>query len=248
MSRWKASAIHLGISILIGLLVALLLFGVWYPPPYFSAGGADKLVLLLVGIDLSLGPLLTLAVFKSGKWGLKFDLAVIGALQIGALVYGLSIICESRPVFLVGAYDRYNLVAANSIDDADLAQGSKEEFRRLSWTGPVLVGTKRPDSEDERFNLMVSGAVGRDVQVQPKYYVDYKEAVAGLLAHAKSIDELRKKTTDVGRSLLASALQSLKRDEADLVWLPIVARKSDLAMLIDRKTGEPLEAVALDPW
>ena len=46
MSRWKAAGIHLSISLAIGLLVGALLFGVWYPPPYFHAAGADELILM----------------------------------------------------------------------------------------------------------------------------------------------------------------------------------------------------------
>src|SRR4029078_12975478 len=110
MSRWKAAGIHLSISLLIGLIVGALLFGVWYPPPYFHAAGADQLVLLLVSVDIVLGPLLTLVVFKSGKWGLKFDLTLIAVMQTIALVYGLSVVLRSRPVFLVAAVDRFVLV------------------------------------------------------------------------------------------------------------------------------------------
>jgi len=59
MSRWKAAAIHSSISIVVALAVGILLLGVWYPPPYFHAAGADQLILLLVGVDLVLGLLLT---------------------------------------------------------------------------------------------------------------------------------------------------------------------------------------------
>src|SRR5262245_26907069 len=107
MTRWKAAAIHSSISAVIALLVGALLFGVWYPPPYFHAAGADELVLLLVGVDLGIGPLLTLIVFRSGKPGLRFDLWVIACAQTVALIYGLSIMLQSRPVFLVAAFDRF---------------------------------------------------------------------------------------------------------------------------------------------
>src|SRR5262249_35748019 len=111
MTRWKAATIHSSISAIIAIAVGALLFGVWYPPPYFHAAGADELVLLLVGVDLAIGPLLTLIVFRPGKWGLKFDLVAIGVLQSAALIYGMSVVLQSRPVFLVGVFDRFNLVA-----------------------------------------------------------------------------------------------------------------------------------------
>jgi hypothetical protein len=52
MSRWKASGIH------------------------FEAAGGDRLIFILAAVDVTLGPLITLIIFKAGKKGLKFDLAV----------------------------------------------------------------------------------------------------------------------------------------------------------------------------
>jgi hypothetical protein len=132
MTRWKAASIHLGISTLIGAVAAALMLGMWYPPPFFRAAGADELILLLVGVDLVIGPLLTLIVFRTGKRGLKFDLAAIGTFQAAALLYGLFVVLQARPVFLVAAVDRLVLVAANKISDADLAQGPEPRFRSRS--------------------------------------------------------------------------------------------------------------------
>ena len=39
-----------------------------------------------------------------------------------------------------------------------------------------------------------------------------------------------------------------RADEQNVVWLPIVARDADLSMLMERDSGTPLGAIALDPW
>src|SRR5690349_3518054 len=115
MSRWKAASIHSLFSLIVAAALGWLLLGLWYPPPYFHAAGADELMLLLVGVDLAIGPLLTLIVFRSGKRGLRFDLTAIAVLQTAALIYGLSVVLKSRPIFLVSAMDHFVLVAANEI-------------------------------------------------------------------------------------------------------------------------------------
>ena len=46
------------------------------------------LILLMIGVDVVIGPLLTLIVFDPKKKHLKFDLVVIAALQLAALAYG----------------------------------------------------------------------------------------------------------------------------------------------------------------
>lgn len=154
MSRWKAAAIHLSISAAIGLVSAALIFGLWYPPPYSHAAGADELVLLLLGVDVVLGPLLTLVVFKTGKKSLRFDLSVIALIQACAFVYGMSVVVRARPAFIVGEIDRFVLVTAKDLDRTDLAQGRKPEFRSVPWTGPRLVAAEMPTDPGEYADLL----------------------------------------------------------------------------------------------
>jgi hypothetical protein len=246
MTRCKAAAIHLSISACIGVLVGILLFGVWYPPPYFHAAGADELILLLVGVDLALGPLLTLAIFRSGKRGLKFDLTVIGLVQSAALIYGMFVVLQSRPVFLVGVLDRFVLVSANEIANADLARGNEARFRLRSWTGPELVATEMPTDPKERSDLAFSALSGRDVQNLPRYYRDYDRAGRALLTRAKPLNALRKAHPQEDQLITAWLTQS-GRTDASVLWLPLQAR-NDAVMLLDAKTARPLQAFAIDPW
>jgi hypothetical protein len=246
MSRWKAAAIHLSISVTIGLAAALLIFGLWYPPPYSQATGAPELVMLLLGVDLALGPLLTLFVFKAGKKSLKFDLSVIALLQACALVYGLSVVARARPVYVVGAIDRFVLVSANDLDPKDLAE-AKPEFRSLPWTGPRLVGIEMPAQGKERTDLMFSSLAGKDVEKFPKYYVAYAQAAPRLLARARTLDAVRQ-THPHAAPQLDAWLRTSGRDAAKLLALPVIVRHGDLTMLLDRDTGEALDALPLDIW
>lgn len=88
MTRGKAAAIHLGISALVAAAVIGLMLMLWYPPPYFEAMGGETLLMLIVGCDVIIGPLITLIIFKPHKKGLKTDLTIIGCVQVAALAYG----------------------------------------------------------------------------------------------------------------------------------------------------------------
>ncbi len=57
--------------------------------------------------------MVTLIVFNPGKRLalLRLDLAVIGTIQAAALAYGVSVIAEARPVYMVFTVDRFDLVA-----------------------------------------------------------------------------------------------------------------------------------------
>jgi hypothetical protein len=248
MSRWKAAALHFCISILIAGIASGLLLGVWYPPPYFHAGGAAKLLILVVGVDISIGPLLTLFVFRSGKRGLKFDLAVIGILQAVALVYGFHVLVRSRPVFTVAAVDRFVIVAAEDIGPNDLAKASRPEWRHLSWTGPTLVGAALPIDEKKREALMFSSLKGgKDIQDLPERYVPYTKVAHAMLKRAYRLERLYKMHPHSADEISRWLAKRHLRDN-DVVWLPIQARRWDMVMMMDAKTGEPMGPIPLDPW
>ena len=247
MSRWKAAGIHVSISALIGLIAATLIFGVWYPRPYSHAAGADKLVVLLLGVDVVLGPLLTLIVFRAGKWGMRFDLTVIAIAQACAFLYGTSVVVRARPAFVVGNVDRFNLVVANDIDDEDYAKAVKPEFRGPPWTGPRLIGALPPTDVRERNKLVLAGPGGKDIDVLPQYYVDYADVAAALLHKAKPLDALTKQHAEAA-PIIESWLRDHHRTTADVVWLPLQAPRVSLTMLLDGTSGQPLDALQIDPW
>lgn len=245
MSRWKAAAVHLSISALIGVVSALLIFGVWYPRPYGQATGANELVLLLMGVDIVLGPLLTLAVFRSGKRGLKFDLAVIAVLQVCAFAYGMSIVVRARPAFVVAAVDRFNLVLATDLDAADLAKGHEPRFRSAPWTGPLVVGSRLPEDAAERNKVLMSGLAGKDVERMPAYYVDYAVVVPELLKRAKPLTGLKGKTP-AASGIIESWQAAHAADE--VVWLPLEAPQGSFTLLLDAHDGRPVDALPINPW
>lgn len=247
MSRWKAFAIHFSISLLIGATILALLFWVWYPAPYFAASGGKNLTLILLGVDLVLGPLLTLVVFKAGKKSLRFDLSVIALLQVAALAYGLHVIVQARPVFIVAAIDRFNLVAANEIEAADLAKGREPAFRHLSWTGPQLVAARLPEKQDDRLNPLTVFTTGKDIYHYPELYVDYASEVSILLTRAKPLAKLRESHPQHA-AVINEWLQTHQRREDDLLWLPVLARNTGMTMLLDSKSGMPLQALLIDSW
>ena len=107
MTQARAFAIHLTASVTIFLIFLGILFFVWYPAPYFEIDGGWTVLLILAGAHLALGPLLTLIVFEPGKPGLKFDLICIVLVQLGALLYGGTLIYQQRPAFVVFAVDRF---------------------------------------------------------------------------------------------------------------------------------------------
>jgi hypothetical protein len=162
MTCWSAAGIHLGISAVVAAIVLALIYMVWYPAPYFESMGGQQLVLVVVGVDVAIGPLLTLIIFKSGKPGLRFDLGVIAFLQSMALAYGVSVAAQARPVYSVFVVDRFETVAANAIDPDELAKVTRTEFKSPPWLGPRTVGVVKPTENQEAARILfaMTGGAG----------------------------------------------------------------------------------------
>jgi hypothetical protein len=245
-NRWQAAPIHLGISAVIALFVLLAMLFVWYPQPYFVAAGGLTLLLLIIGVDVVVGPLLTLLVYDPKKGDkLKIDLAVIVGLQLAALIYGAGVMFNARPVYLAFAGDRFELVEANAIDDADLALAAPA-FRTLPLTGPKLVGTRLPSDVGAREKLGQVVFMGGTIGQFPQHYVAYSSVVRDVLSRAQPMSALRREhpaqAKDVDAWIAASG-----RPEETLRFLPLQARHGDMAVIVDA-TGKVVGMLAIDPW
>ena len=185
MTRWKAAGSHLALSILVIGGIATAAFLLWYPHGLYKVAGLDRILLVMLGIDLTAGPLLTLILYRPGKRGLKFDLTVVAIAQLAFLAYGLNTLKDGRPVFLVGTPETFTVVFASEIDPADLVQAPREEWRRLSWTGPALVGARMPDDPNQRTQVIeefMSGGAG--IERTPRHYRDFDAVAPVILANA----------------------------------------------------------------
>ncbi|WP_458069948.1 TfpX/TfpZ family type IV pilin accessory protein [Rhodanobacter sp. BL-MT-08] len=245
MNRWKAAAVHLSISVVLTVLMLAWLYFMWFPSPYFSAAGANRLILLLMGVDISIGPLLTLLVVNRQKARklLRLDLTVIGVLQTVALAYGVHVITDARPVFIVAEVDRLVMVSAQQLSDADLAKGDRPEFRKRSLTGPVLVGALPPkDVSSGDFALQVM-QTGKDIDRLPQYYVAYDQAIDAVMKHAKPLSSL-KNATDSQRAYLRR-LQAGQPSQT-LLALPLQRDDVTYTAIMSPLTRRPIAVLPID--
>ena len=109
-NRYQAFAFHMIISLVIFFILLVSITQYWYPGILFEAGNAWRAIILIVGIDLILGPALTLIIFNTKKKSLKFDLFIIALVQISALFYGTWTIYQSHPVALVYVGSSFHII------------------------------------------------------------------------------------------------------------------------------------------
>lgn len=249
MNRWKACSIHLGISAAIGSIVVGAMLLVWYPGPFFTAMGGNDLVVILLGVDVVLGPLITLVIFNPAKGMrlLRLDLAVIGTVQALALAYGVHVIAEVRPVYMVFTIDRFDLVAATDLREEELARVADPEFKGVPWGRPRTVAVKSPADPREQIRVIQSALAGADLQTFPQYYVKYEALAARALKVSKPISALRQRHPEES-ARIDRELAALGRREEELRFLPLKARSRDYCVLLDAKDGAVAGFLELNPW
>ncbi|HEX7811469.1 MAG TPA: TfpX/TfpZ family type IV pilin accessory protein [Burkholderiales bacterium] len=246
--RLRAGGLHFCISLGIAALAALLVFAVWYPGYYREIAGGRDLFLLLVAVDVALGPMITLVIFNRNKpWKvLRRDLAVIGLAQLAALGYGMWTVYVARPVHLVFEYDRFRVVHAIDIP-AEMADRAPSGIKARPITGPTLLALRPFRDADEKFKTTMAALNGWSLSAQPELWQPYPEARKSILEAAKPVTALKTRFPDRAAEI-DKALADAGRAAETVLYLPLATRKDFGTILVDSSTAEVLGFIPLDSF
>lgn len=246
--RLRAAGIHLALSALLAAAVLALVLLTWYPQPLPRLLGVGSILLIMLGVDVVLGPIFTLIVFDRRKKRLAWDLATIAALQLAALAYGLYTLHQGRPAFVVLVKDRFEIVSPADIMPPDLVAAKDNPFAQSRITGPHWVSIRMPDSAGERQAIMMEAfKSGRDMQHHPRFYADYASQVNEALPRSLPVSRLRSLNPNNGNDIDA-AVAATGLSESALRYFPMRGPASDGAVLVSQADGRVLKVLPLTPW
>ncbi len=227
--RLTCFAYHLVISILIALASIFLVYFVWYPAPLDKALGVTRIFLLLLGVDVIIGPVLTLMVAQQGKKTLKMDLIIIGLVQLMALGYGTYTVAQGRPVWIVYNSGRFDLVQAYEAE----TDGDAAKIHR-GWTGPALVRVIDGVPADADYST---------VFLHAKYLEPFNPKGTSQVAdYSFPLAVLNKFNNPQKVKALTS-----QYPQAD-AFVPLLGKQKPLVVLIRKAEANPLAIVDLSPW
>ncbi len=218
----------------------------WFPAGYFQISGMTKLVLILVIVNLIIGPGLSTLVYKPGKKGMTFDLIVLACIEIGILAWAMHAMLERRPAFAVFAVDRFKAVAMSEVD---LSQLLNRQLANRPGHTPRLIYAELPTDVDA-MNLLIDETVFLgmpDIDRRPKFWTHYAEGIPVLKTAAKPLSELAAaddaRAQRVRRWLARQALSA-----EDYLYLPIRGRVKDGMIILHADIAYPVDVLAIDPW
>ena len=246
--RFRAASIHLVISLGIAALAAALVFGIWYRYPYREISGGRDLFVLLMTVDVILGPLMTLVVFNKVKprRELRRDLAIVGLIQLGGLAYGLWTVCIARPVHLVFEIDRFRVVHATDIP-VDLMNKVPAGIEALPLTGPTLLAVRTFRNNAEEVDATMAALQGIPLGARPDLWQPYPAAREKVLKAARPADQLRSRFASQASDIDA-ILARAGRQAANTSYVPLAGRKSFWTVFVDPTTADVVAFMPLDSF
>lgn len=247
-ARLTAALIHLGISLAIAAVAAMLVFVLWYPAPYGELSGGRELFVLVIAVDVIIGPLLTFVVFSRGKRKaeLRRDIATVGVLQLIALTYGLWTVAVARPIQLAFEFDRFRVVHATDVPE-ELVSRSPAGVKVFPWSGPRAVAVRAFVSPTEEIEATMAALQGIPLSARPDLWEPYELARPRIIAAARPATELQRRFPNRGDEI-EDLISKLGRTTDTVRYLPVSGRHAFWTAFLDPTTGTILAFYPLDSF
>jgi hypothetical protein len=247
-NRIQAFGTHLLGSLVVACFCLALIFGLWYRGPLAAASGVGAIVLILLAVDVMVGPVITFIVFDPRKKELKWDLAIVVAVQLAALAYGMRTVFVARPAYVVFAADRFDVVYANDLTAEKLAKAPDPQFASVPLWGPKVIAARRPESAKERSDIMFGAlAGGDDVPQLPQYYATLADQREHVLKRLRPLEELRQ-FNPARQEEVADLMARHANRSGGVAYLPVHGKVGDFTAVLGKQSGELVEFSSLAPW
>jgi hypothetical protein len=248
--RFKAFGLHVTASTCLFLVALGALYFGWYRWPGWYLTGAMNIVLMMAGIDVVLGPLLTFIIANPNKPRrvLARDVAIIATVQLVAMGYGLTILWQGRPLYYTFSTRFLEMVQASDLSPEQVALGRKlnPDFAPHWYSLPRWVYAPLPN-DPKLVEKIIQGTIGGgdDVIQMPRYFRPWSEGVAELHKELRPVAKM----TELGvrdKQIVAARMLELGVTPDEPVTLPMMGRAKPLVGVVDPPTGQVRAILRVD--
>jgi hypothetical protein len=182
-----------------------------------------------------LGPLLTLIVFRPGKPGLKYDLALIALVQTAALSWGVWTVYDQRTAMVTFAADTFITMNSEMVDQAGEKPRAMLAQARVG-TGPVYAVIALPDNRADR-RAMLNRLNSKPLHMQGEAYQPLEKSdLKKILEQSIDVKLLASKNPEA-QIKLDAFLKKTGGNIEDYAFLPLLCRYTDLTIVLRRADG-----------
>jgi hypothetical protein len=235
--RLKLFSLHLLSSATVLTLILGSLYLGWYRWPGWYLTDVTRVIVVLVCVDVVLGPTLTFIIAnqKKSRRELTRDIGIIVAVQLCALTFGSVQLWNGRPLYYAFSENVLQLVQAYDIDPSE-AKFGREQNPGLAphwYSLPRWIWAPLPQDPDERkkiFGAAISG--GDDVISMPRYFKRWEEGLPSLRGQLKKVDNVayfaKSEKKKLKNKMRAAGMAD---DQSDTI--PLTGRGHPLLAVID---------------
>jgi hypothetical protein len=193
--RLRAFSLHLLASATALTLILGSLYLGWYRWPGWRLTDVTQVVLVMVCVDVVLGPTLTFIIAnqKKSRRELTRDIGIIVAVQLCALIYGSVSLWNGRPLYYAFSESVLQLVQAYDIDpaEADIGHRQNPGLAPHWYSLPRWIWAPLPQASEEREKIVASAVSGGDdVISMPKYFKPWEDGLPSLRQQLKKVDDV----------------------------------------------------------
>jgi hypothetical protein len=235
--RLKALGLHLLASTVALLSILGTLYFGWYRWPGWHLADAAHVVIVMAGVDIVIGPLLTFVIARSSKprRELTRDIAMIVAVQLSALIYGAVSLWHGRPLYYAFSENVLQLVQAYDIDGQEvaLARQQKAELAPHWYSLPRWIWAPLPQDSNERKRIVTSAVTGGDdVISMPRYFKPWEQGLPALRTQLKKVDNLAY-FSGADKKVLKEHMRAAGLSTDELNSIPLTGRGYPLLAVLD---------------
>jgi hypothetical protein len=237
--RLKALGLHLLASATVLTLVLGSLYFGWYRWPGWYLTEVTEVVMVMIGVDIVLGPLLTFVVAGTTKPRsvLKRDIAVIVSVQLCALIYGATSLWNGRPLYYAFSPPVIQLVQAYDIsaDDAAIGRTQNPEFAPHWYSLPRWTWATLPQDVLDRDKINHVSVAEDDPISLPKYFKPWDQGLPSLRSQLRKIDKVAYFAPG-DKKAIKERMQALGMSSDESNAIPFIGRGKPLLAVFDLKT------------
>lgn len=239
--RLKAFGLHLLVSAGVLTFVLGSLYLGWYRWPGWYLAGVSSVVAVVIAVDLTLGPLMTLLIAAPSKprSELARDIGIIAAVQLSALIYGAVSLWDGRPLYYAFSASELELVQGYDFNAHELAI-AREQHAALQphwYSQPRWIWAPLPKDPGEAAKIVMAATVGGgdDVTSMPQYFKPWEQGLSELRTQLKRVDDIRY-FSKLQKAALKQRMRALglNTDQADAMAL--TGRGKPLLVVFDPTT------------
>lgn len=235
--RLKLFGLHLLTSACVLALVWGVFYFGWYRWPAWYLTGVLGVTAIMAGVDVVLGPSLTLIVAnpKKSRRELTRDIGVIAAVQLVAMAYGAITLWHGRPLYYTYSERFLQIVQASDLDPREIELGQKlnPSLAPHWYSLPRWIYVPLPKDPKLRDQIVAASITGGDDVIQmPRYYQPWQNGLSDLRSNLRVVSKM----TELGlhdKERVSARMKKLGLPTDQAIALPMLGRGKPLVAVFD---------------